>query len=186
MFTTLESAFFAQEDQKLIEKQQMLRKLKETKETLSKISGITNDAVLQKLVDLDIRPETLTSMCLAPLVAIAWADGIVDNKEKEAILTSVDKLGFKQGSDNYDILTQWLTHKPSSDLLTAWIHYIEGMCEKLEPDEIQELKSSIMEHAGNIAKASGGFLNLGIGNTVSQQEQEILNKLEQAFSKTCK
>lgn len=184
MHKSLEGSFFIQEDQKLIEKLQKLRRVKETKETLAAISGITNDAVLQKLLDLDIRPETLTSICLAPLVEVAWADGSVDSQEQEAILAAASNLGFTQGSDNYDIVKQWFTHKPSSDLLTAWIHYIEGICEKLNATEKEALKDSIMQHARNVANASGGFLNLGIGNKISKQEQEMLNKLESAFSKT--
>ena len=48
----LESAFFLKEDQKLIAKLREMRKLEETKQNLSEVSGIKNDRILQKLVDL--------------------------------------------------------------------------------------------------------------------------------------
>jgi hypothetical protein len=53
----LEDIFFAQQDQKLVEQLQKLRQLQETKENLKAVSGITDDAVLQKLIDLKIRPK---------------------------------------------------------------------------------------------------------------------------------
>ena len=178
----LEDAFFTTQDQKLIEDLRIMRKMKETKESLSAVSGIKNNAILEKLVSLDIRPETLASLSIIPLVEVAWADGNIDDREQRAILSSVEKKGlFRQGDVNYDIVKQWMTHRPTADLLTAWIHYIQGLCEALSGEEKNALRSEIMGHARAVAESSGGFLNMGIGNTVSKSEKETLAKLEAAF-----
>lgn len=177
----LEDAFFAKEDLKLIENLRLMRKMKETKETLSEISGIRNDLILQKLVELNVRPETLASLCLVPLVEVAWADGIVDDNEKQALLAAADKAGRKQGNIDYELIKQWISHKPSPKLLTAWLHYTQGLCEQLSSEEKQALKSELLDHSRAIAEASGGILGLGIGNRISKEESEMLKKLESAF-----
>jgi hypothetical protein len=172
-------SFFLKEDQKLIEKQRAMRKLKETKEELAKASGIKNDAILQKLVELNVRPETLASLTLVPLVEVAWADGSVDENEKKAVLAAVERHGFSKGSTDYDLVTQWMTHRPAPALLEAWMHYVQGLCEQLSPEEIKTLKEDLVGHTRNIAMASGGFL--GLGNKISKSEEDILKKLEGAF-----
>jgi hypothetical protein len=178
----LEDAFFTFQDQKLIEDLRIMRKMKETKESLSAVSGIKNDAVLEKLVSLDIRPETLASLSIVPLVEVAWADGQIDAKEQKAILSAMEKKGLsKQGDVNYDMVKQWMTHRPAADLLAAWTHYIQGLCEQLSDGEKKALQSEIMGNARAVAESSGGLLGTGIGGTISKPEKEMLAKLEAAF-----
>ncbi len=178
----LEDAFFSSSDQKLIEELRAMRKMKESKETLSRVSGIKNEAVLDKLVSLNVRPETLASLCVVPLVEVAWADGVIDPKEQQAILSTAEKTGFKQGDIDYDLIKQWMSHKPDAELLTAWVHYIQGLCEQLSPKEKEGLRSEIMSHAKTIAEASGGILGTGIGSKISKAEKEMLAKLDAAFN----
>jgi len=179
MRETLDDLFFKKEDEKLINQLKAMKKLKETKEVLSRVSGIKNDHILDKLIELNIRPETLTSLTLVPLVEVAWADGSVDDNEKAELLASAEKMGFAKGSSEYEILSQWMTHKPSKDLLTAWIHYVEGLCEKLSAEEKKELKKDMVDNTRKIAMASGGFI--GLGNKISKAEASVLDQLEKAF-----
>ncbi len=78
-----------------------------------------------------------------------------------------------------EILLQWMTHRPSIELQDAWIHYVQGLCEKLTSEEKAELKRELIENTRSVAMASGGFL--GLGNKISKSESEILKKLENAF-----
>ena len=179
MAETLDDLFFLKEDQKLINQLKAMKKLKETKEELRKVSGIANEHILEKLVELNVRPETLATLSLVPLIEVAWADGSLDDHEKMAILSSADKMGFSKDSGDYQILEQWMTRKPTKDLLVAWIHYIKGLCEQLSKDEVQELKNELIGHARSIASASGGFL--GLGHKISKSEKEMVETLEKAF-----
>jgi hypothetical protein len=179
MSERLDDLFFLNEDKKLIEQLKIMKQMKETKENLAKVSGIKNELILEKLVALNIRPETLASLSLVPLVEVAWADGTVDEKEAKAVLVSAEKMGFSKDSPDYEILLNWMTHRPSNELLDAWIHYIRGLCEELSDEERSELKNNLIENARNIANASGGFL--GFGNKISESEAAILEKLEKAF-----
>ncbi len=176
----LEDAFFLKEDQKLIEQLRALKKMAETREVLKQISGIHNDAVLDKLVALEIHPEIIATLTLVPLIEVAWADGSIDAKEKEAILKSAEGSDFVKGSIDYTLLEQWLIHKPEPKLLAAWSHFIEGLCQKLSSTEKISLKEEIMQKANAVAEAAGGFLGIG---KISEEEKAMLKKLEGSFCK---
>jgi hypothetical protein len=175
----LEDQFFLKEDQKLLDKLRQLKKMQESKESLEKVSGIQNDQILETLVSLNIRPETLGPLSLIPLLEVAWADESLDEKEKKAVISAVKQTGRAKNPEDQALLEQWLERRPEPGLLKAWIHYIKGLCEKLTPDERRELKEELMPHTRSIAEASGGFL--GLGRKISSAESDMIKKLESAF-----
>jgi hypothetical protein len=175
---TLEDAFFLKQDQVLMEQFHRMEAMKETKESLAKVSGITNPDVLQKLVALNIRPDLLASLALVPLVEVAWADGEIEEKEKAAILKADSQL-FAADSPDMAILKQWLQHKPEPQLLQAWKHYISGLCQQMTAPQKTLMKIEIIGHARMVALAAGGFL--GLGNKISAAERDMLDQLEAAF-----
>jgi hypothetical protein len=177
----LEDAFFSKQDAKLIEQLKLMEKMKEGKEALRKVSGIKSNDVLEKLIALDVRPETLVSLGQVPLVEIAWADGELDEKERKAMLKAVVDAGFEKGSINYSVIESWMTHKPSKELLTAWVHYARGLCENLTEEEKNRFREKTIDRAMQIAKSSGGFL--GLGKKISKAEQKVIDTLNTAFEK---
>jgi tellurite resistance protein len=162
----------------MAEKYRAIQQMKETKQALAAVSGINDDLVLEKLIALDLRPETLASISLVPLIEIAWADGDVDQKEKDAILSAVSKFGWTADSLNYELLDQWLKNKPSESLLTAWKHYVDAVCHKMTNEEVAHFKKEIMAHVTVVAEAAGGFLGIG---KISAEEQNMITQLESAF-----
>jgi hypothetical protein len=175
----LEDAFFLKEDRKLVERQQALSRLSETKESLSRVSGIKDDRILQRLVDLEIHPHIVASLAAIPLVEVAWADGRVDERERRAVLAAAESEGIRPGDVEYELLEVWLDRKPEPRLLEAWKHYIEGLCALLAPEERSALKGALLEHASNVARASGGLL--GLGSKISPSEAAMLRTLEGSF-----
>ncbi|HEX3020325.1 MAG TPA: hypothetical protein VHP36_08475 [Chitinispirillaceae bacterium] len=99
--------------------------------------------------------------------------------EKTAVLAYAEKHFASKNEIARDLLSEWLKCKPSKEMLEAWLHYVQGLCENLNPQEKIAFKDSIMDNAHNIAKASGGFL--GIGNKISKEEEKILKILDEAF-----
>jgi hypothetical protein len=176
---TLEDAFFRKRDAILIEQFHKLEKMKETKQALQKVSGITDEKVLDKLVALNIRPETLASLAMVPLVEIAWADGSLTGEERDAILKAAVKSGFAKGSIDYVLIENWLSRRPPDSLLEAWTHYIEGLCANLNKIQIAHIRDEMIDHGRDIAEASGGFL--GLGSKISKAEQAMIDRLKAAF-----
>jgi hypothetical protein len=176
--SSLENAFFFEQDRTLINRQTDLHRMAESKEALGTVSGITNDAILERLVSLNVRPETLAALALLPLIEVVWADGEVDDKERVMVLTHATSQGIGVGSGEYKLLERWLAHRPEASLLNAWQHYMHGLCECLSGSERDILKEELMRNVRKAAEASGGFL--GMGKTSSQEEQ-VLAKLESSF-----
>jgi hypothetical protein len=175
----LEDQFFRKEDQRLIQKLRAMKETEATREALAKASGIKDEAVLQKLVDLGVHAETVAALSVVPLVEVAWADGSLDAKEKRAILDGAAKSGVAPGSTGYELLERWLEHRPERRLLTAWTHLVRGLCDQMAPGEAAALKSALVDSARAVAVASGGFL--GLGSKISPAEENLLRQLESPF-----
>jgi hypothetical protein len=176
----LEDEFFHREDQRLIERLNELKAVETTREALAKTTGITKPAVLDRLMALGIRAETVTALFMVPLVEVAWADGTLDAKERRAILDRAGDSGVTRESTEYALLEAWLDRRPDSKLITAWTHLVQGMCEQLGPDGAARLKTGLLERARTVAGASGGVF--GIGSKVSNIEAAVLAQLEVAFA----
>jgi len=177
---SLEDEFFRREDQRLIKRLAELKAAETTREGLAKASGITNPAVLDKLMELGIRPETVAALAIVPLVEVAWADGSLDTKERRAILDRAGDSGIAPGSAEHTLLEAWLDRRPEPKLITAWTHMVQGMAEQLGPEGTARLKAGLLERARAVAAASGGVL--GLGSKISSAEAALLAELEAAFA----
>jgi hypothetical protein len=175
----LENSFFLKQDLDLIERLKTLRRLEETRDALAEASGIRDQAVLQKLVELGVRPESVAPLALVPIVEVAWADGRVDEKERQAVLDAADARGIRAGDLQHGLLQSWLLHRPSAALFEAWQHYVAGLCAQLDEAQRTTLRAELLDRARGVAEASGGFL--GLGSKVSPRERAVLERLEAAF-----
>ena len=101
---SFEEAYFRSKDAEMVDKLRKVFDEKRDKEELGKATGITNDEVLTRLMNINVRGEMLTVFNLYPLVEIAWADGSFDQAEGEAALAVqqfdlVGNLGEKRAVD---------------------------------------------------------------------------------------
>lgn len=176
----LEEAFFAQQDAELIRRLKTGSEAGVRKQALSAASGITDDALLDKLVASGIESDTLAALTLVPLVAVAWADGSLDEKERAAVLSAASGAGLDRAGPGYQLLTQWLAKAPGQHLVDTWAEYVRGTSANLGEDERQALKVHLLGRARRVAEAAGGFL--GLSSKVSPAEEAMLAKLEGAFT----
>ena len=176
----LEDSFFAKQNEKF--RRELLEKetLKVRKTALSEVSGISDDAVLEHLIALDIGPDALTALTLVPLIEVAWADGSVDAREREAILEAASSSGLGKGSSSARLLEGWLQERPEPDVLAAWKEYVSALLATLSADAKEALKKDLLGRAHAVAEAAGGFM--GLGNKVSKSEQAVLEDLESIFA----
>jgi hypothetical protein len=175
----MEDSFFIQQDKALIEKQKTLRRMARTREELAAVSGITNDAVLQKLAELGVRPETLAPLSVIPLIEVAWADGSVSKNEEASVLAGVRMLGIGEESAGYGLLKHWLAQKPPRSMLEAWVQYVRGIGERMTAQEKEKFRHEVLSKARRVAEASGGVLGVG---AVSPEERSVLDEMERAFA----
>ncbi len=176
---SLIDAIFHEQDQKLLKAFHDRLAESDRRKQLAVICGIDDEALLDHLIELDLPPEVVAALAVVPLVTVAWADGSVQEKERNAILEGARKSGISADNGRYPILEHWLNKRPGPEILDAWKLYIAALCKQLNPDEIAELKRDLLNSAQMIAEAAGGIL--GITSKVSASEREVMTSLQQAF-----
>ncbi len=176
----LEDSFFAKQNQKLLEKMRAEQHRKEAKASLAEVAGIADDATLEKLVGMGIEANTWAALSLVPLVEVAWADAVLDPKERRAVLAAAETNGVAAGSASAELLEAWLRERPGPELLAAWGEYMVAVCAGLDEREREALRKEILGRARSVAEAAGGIL--GLLNRVSSQEEAVLAELEKPFA----
>jgi hypothetical protein len=176
----LEEEFFKKQEKALLERMHAAQAQQTRRDALAQAAGVTDAAVLDKLLVLGIDADTLLAMRLVPVVVVAWADGALDNRERQAMTASLAKAGMASDSPAAQMVTHWLQSPPPPALLDAWQAYIASLCAQLSATERESLRTSVLGQARAVAEATGGFL--GFGSKVSQAEETMLQTLARAFA----
>lgn len=176
----LENQFFDKENKQKLAAMKEKLDSQTTREELRKASGMSDDAVLDKLVTLGLRANTIAALSLVPLISVAWADGAIQDNERTAILQGAAGKGLEQGTDGYELLQTWLAKSPSEELFTAWEAYIKALASQLNDEQNRLLKNQIVGFAKMVAASAGGILGFG---KVSGAEEKILGRIETAFDR---
>jgi hypothetical protein len=174
----LEDSFFAKENERILKELREASARAEKKKEFKEYLNIDNDEIINALVDLEVEPETLVAFSLVPLVEVAWADGEIQPKERDAIIKAAVERGVEEGSPTCDLLRNWLKTKPDPRLLDVWRGYIDELKDSLGERAREHLKSGTLGRARAIAEAAGGFLGVA---SISAAEKKMLEKLEWAF-----
>jgi hypothetical protein len=174
----LEDSFFAKENERILQELRAVKAAEEKKKEFREYLNIDNEEIITALVELEVEPETLIAFSLVPLVEVAWADGEIQPKERDAIIKAAIERGVEEGSPTCDLLRNWLQNKPDQKLLEVWKGYIEVLKDSLGERSRAHLKSGTMGRARAIAEAAGGFLGVA---SISAAEKKMIEELEWSF-----
>ncbi|HEY6175485.1 MAG TPA: hypothetical protein VIX73_13600 [Kofleriaceae bacterium] len=176
----LENQFYEKENQEKLTAMKHKLDAQRTKDELRKASGMSDEAVLDQLVTLGLRGNTIAALSLVPLIQVAWADGAIQDNERTAILQGAHGKGLEQGSDGYELLQSWLKRQPGDELFAAWEAYIKALASQLNDEQNRLLRNQIVGFAKLVATAAGGILGFG---KVSATEEKVLTRIEAAFQR---
>ena len=176
----LENQFYEKENAEKLAAMKGKLDTQKSRDELRKASGMTDEAVLEKLVALGLRANTIAALSLVPLIQVAWADGAIQDNERTAILQGAHGKGLEKGTDGYDLLQAWLSKRPSDALYEAWEAYIKALASQLNDEQNRLLKNQIVGFAKMVAASAGGFLGIG---RVSASEEKVLARIETAFQR---
>jgi hypothetical protein len=176
----LENQFYEKENQEKLAAMKQKLDSQKSKDDLRKASGMTDDAVLDKLVALGLKANTIAALSLVPLIQVAWADGSIQDNERNAILQGAHGKGLEKGSDGYELLQTWLKNKPDDELFSAWEAYIKALAAQLNDEQNRLLKNQIVGFAKMVAASAGGILGFA---KVSKDEEKVLHRIESAFAR---
>jgi hypothetical protein len=110
---------------------------------------------------------------------VAWANGVIEDKERRAVLSAAEANGVVPGSPAHETLHSWLKRRPTASLLQMWGEYIVELRDHLSPTERHALRDEVMGRARAVAEAAGGYL--GLIKKISPEEEIVLQELAKAF-----
>jgi hypothetical protein len=172
---TLEDAFFTKENARLLEQ----LKEKQKREALREVVQIKDETFLDRLMELGIGPETVLALTLVPLIAVAWADGTLDSRERDAIIKAAEEKGVSPETAGHQLLETWLSRRPEQELFSSWKQYVRGIWETFTDEERQRMRERTLDWALAVAEASGGFL--GVISKVSPAERVVIEELKKVL-----
>ena len=170
---------FHRVDQQLLQKLREQAKLKADEKALAAATGIEDQQTLDELIAVGVRVDTLHAFRMFPAIYIAWCDRVLDTKERDAILSAVDQVGFRADTPAYHLIGAWLKQRPGPELLAAWKDYVASLAEILSSNALENLRTETLGTAHRVAEAAGGLLGI---MSVSANEKEALQELEAAFT----
>lgn len=172
----LEEAFFAGENAGLLEELRRTTEDDARRQALRDVVKIRDEAFLNRLVALGLGPETALALTLIPLIFVAWADGKLDDREREAIFESARERGVTADRIGRQLLKDGLAHKPDPRLLSLWKTYVTRLWGCFTADERWRMRSNVLRSAREVAEAAGGIL--GLTSKISAEERRVLEDLE--------
>jgi hypothetical protein len=174
-----EAVYFAKLDSELIEKSRQKRESAEARSDLAKASGISNEALLDSILELGITPSNLEAMSLAPLICVAWANGTLDPEERKACLDAAHAEGIEKDSASYMLFDGWLSEAPDPTLLDTWREFITILMGQLDALAREQIRKDLFRRSESIARAAGGVMGIG---SISKKERAVLDQIEAAIS----
>lgn len=175
---SLEEEFFRKQNQEIIARMRAAEERERAREHLRAATGIEDVGVLDRLLDDGVTHATVTALALAPLVAVAWADRRLEDRERRAVLHEADDAGIEPGTPEHEQLQAWLLEAPGAELLSTWSNYAQGMIKTLPEQDRADFSATVMRRCRAVAQAAGGFAGMG---RVSPEEQRVLAQVEAAL-----
>jgi hypothetical protein len=177
---SFEEEYFRKKDAQQVDKLKTVFQKKLDREEIRQATGITDEVVLDRLVELNLRGELMAAFKLFPLIEIAHADGEIDAREVRAVLQAAHQQGIGPDSAAYAMLERALADGPRADARKAWYMFAEELRKALSPEELASFRNDLLGYAKRVAEASGGILNIAF--TVSANEAKVIKAIEEALS----
>jgi len=175
----LEEEYFRKKDFALLEKLKAVFNKNLSKESIRKATGVTNEHMLDRLVEMQLDGDLIKAFQLYPLVEIAWADGDLSESEARSVLAAGEKEGIAPGSRAYRRLEERLRDGPDPEARKVWFLYAEELKKVLSPAELDKFRKDLLERARGIVVATGHLerLVLDVGG-----ERKVLAAMERALT----
>jgi hypothetical protein len=177
---SFEEEYFRKKDAQQIDKLKAVFQKKLDREEIRQATGITDEVVLDRLVQLNLRGELMAAFKLFPLVEIARADGQIDARETRAVLEAARQQGIGSDSTAYALLENALAQGPRPDARKAWYLFAEELRNVLSPEQLASFRNDLLGYAKRVAEATGGLLNIAF--RISANEAKVIKAIEEALT----
>ena len=175
----LEEEFFARENRELLERMRQRQGEQGLRDALREASGIADETMIERFVELGLTPETVAALTLVPLVEVAWADDSLERDERAAILESARSRTASADAPTLALLENWLAQRPDPSLFEVWDEYARALGGEMDEETRRRFRDDIIEVVRRVAESAGGTLGIG---RISRAERETIARIERAIS----
>lgn len=137
---------------------------------------MTDAELANALKTLGMDAVSWRALPLLPLVQVAWADGSVQEAERELILSLADRR-FHLEDEGTRMLRNWLHHPPSSAYVARGREVLLALCER-DGELRREKLADVIAFAKDVARAAGGFFGFG---AISSEEASAIDAIAEAL-----
>jgi hypothetical protein len=135
-------------------------------------------AALDALIEVGLDCETLPAVEWIPLTLVAWADGVVQPAEREAILRVAEGDGIPADHPAHRRLRDWLENAPGTKLLGAWQAYLGAIAPREDESAQRAREAWVRTRVREVAEADGGWLGFA---KVSSAEGGVMLDVARSF-----
>lgn len=175
----LDRAFRADRELHLRDRLRRRNSLRFEPEKLSEICGVKNQKALALLCEQQSQPERLTALMLVPILLVVWADRKIMDWERGEIFDAAENAGIRFETPAFQLVSQWLEHRPKKELQDAWKKYVRELCLEFSAADRARLAECILRPARQVAEASGRVL--GSRFRPWRSEWRVLRSLARTF-----
>lgn len=169
-----EDEYFRKRDQELFERARLRTEEEAAFQRLAGVAGVDDEDILRNLQRLGFTVETVTLLYIVPLIEVAWADGTVSERERDAIIAAARGRGVVPGSQADRQVAQWLASPPSAVLADGTLHLLGSVLQKRPPDVRAWVTRDLLASCIAVASASGGILGF---RSISEKEQRAVDRI---------
>jgi len=169
-----EDEYFRKRDQELVEQSRLLAEDQAALQRLAEAAGVDDEDILRDLQRLGYTPETVVLLHIVPLIEVAFADGVVSEPERAAIIAAVRARGVEPESPADRQVAKWLAEPPSAVLSDGTLHLLAALLHKRPPDERAAATRDLMDSCAVVASAAGGVLGF---RSISDRERRTVDRI---------
>lgn len=175
-----EARYFHGKDAELVGRLRKVFEAEVDREGIRQATGITDDALLDRLIELNLSGEVMSAFQLLPIVEVAWADGEPDAMTRDAVLQAAHSQGVEKGSKAYEMLEYRLKEGPRPEARKVWRLYAATLKKTLTTEQLATFRKDLLDLCSRVAEASGGILNIVL--KTSANEKAVIAAVEKALT----
>lgn len=139
---------------------------------------MTDEELAQALIALGMDEASYRALPLLPLIQVAWADGELQEAERELILRLSEER-YALSDEGRRVLRNWLHHAPTRDYVRRGQRVLMALCDRQGGRNVsRDTLADTVTFSLDVAKAAGGFFGFG---AVASQEAEAIEEIAQAL-----
>jgi pSer/pThr/pTyr-binding forkhead associated (FHA) protein/tellurite resistance protein len=138
---------------------------------------VNSEKLFEMLRYMGLRRDSAQVLVLLPLIEVAWADGVIQQAERDLIL-SVARYQFDFSDDALDMLDAWLSERPKEDYLVRGREVLKALAMRSSVGLSHSSLDDVLKFCNDVASASGGFFGVG---RIHHRERAALRGIGEAL-----